>query len=335
MNKLVSSFLFFVSTIAFSQAGGEDVFSFLNLPTSPKQIALGGQVLTLEDDVSQTLWNPSIANEKMDNDVAVNYISYIEGIKVGSLAYCKVLPKKIGVLTGDIQFLDYGKTARTEAYDATQIGTWSANDLSLGLGYAYQYKQLSAGVKLKYVNSTIDIYSAHAFLYDFAITFQSKDKPLIVAVAVRNNSQQSVQFLEQEYNIQQKISLSTSYKLSHVPLKIFGTIDEINNWNISASNPSREIVDLDGSVSPESISDINNALRHLSLGAELWPDKKLNLRVGYNFRKAIEYQLKEVRTNAGLSYGVGFKTKKIDLNYAYAKFQEGAKYNTFGLVLHL
>ena len=60
----------------FAQTGGENIYAFLNTPTSPKQIALGGVTLTSTDDVSQTLWNPAILNSKIEGDLAVNYINY-------------------------------------------------------------------------------------------------------------------------------------------------------------------------------------------------------------------------------------------------------------------
>ncbi|WP_231962818.1 hypothetical protein [Polaribacter sp. KT25b] len=50
-----------------SQVGGENVYQFLNLSSSARQIALGGEVLTLIDDVNQPIWNPSVINDDMDN----------------------------------------------------------------------------------------------------------------------------------------------------------------------------------------------------------------------------------------------------------------------------
>ena len=49
------------------QVGGENVYQFLNVSTSARQIALGGEILTLLDDVNQPTWNPSVISEEIDN----------------------------------------------------------------------------------------------------------------------------------------------------------------------------------------------------------------------------------------------------------------------------
>jgi hypothetical protein len=56
----------------YAQVGGENVYQFLNLSTSARQIALGGEVLTLTDDVNQPIWNPSTINEDLDGKLTVN-----------------------------------------------------------------------------------------------------------------------------------------------------------------------------------------------------------------------------------------------------------------------
>jgi len=55
--------LFMFSLNMFPQVGGESVYNFLNLTGSARQAALGGNVLTLLDDVNQPVWNPSTINQ--------------------------------------------------------------------------------------------------------------------------------------------------------------------------------------------------------------------------------------------------------------------------------
>ena len=60
--------LFLILNVAiYAQVGGESVYQFLNLSTSARQIALGGEVLTLTDDVNQPTWNPSTINLESEN----------------------------------------------------------------------------------------------------------------------------------------------------------------------------------------------------------------------------------------------------------------------------
>ena len=50
-------------------------------------------------------------------------------------------------------------------------------------------------------------------------------------------------------------------------------------------------------------------MRHTILGAELWPDRGFNIRIGYNFRRAEELRILDQRNFSGLSFGVGIKNE--------------------------
>jgi hypothetical protein len=59
-------------------------------------------------------------------------------------------------------------------------------------------------------------------------------------------------------------------------------LENLQQWNVRFSNPARSQASLDGGVVEEEVSFINNAMRHVILGAELFPRKGFNLRLGYN-----------------------------------------------------
>ena len=82
MRILLMFFLVMYSgTSAYAQLGGESTYQFLNLISSPRQAALGGKSITNVDyDVTQALYNPATINEDMDNQLAVNYSSYLGDI---------------------------------------------------------------------------------------------------------------------------------------------------------------------------------------------------------------------------------------------------------------
>ncbi|MDB4297621.1 type IX secretion system protein PorQ [Flavobacteriaceae bacterium] len=335
MKKLLLIFFLSIFQNLFSQTGGETLFAFLNTPTSPKQIALGGNILTAATDVSQTLWNPSIADTILSNEVAVNYVNYIADINVGSFAYAKNIHPKYGTAFIGGQFFNYGDFDRTNADSPTVVGSFGASDLSINLGYAIRLHEWSIGATAKFINSKIDVYSASAVLYDIGFTYYHPLKPFVFSVVMRNLGGSSIAFIDRADPISSEITAAFEYQLEHVPIKIYGAANDLGNWDVSVPNPSRSKTDLENNITEEKISDINNLLRHLSLGAELWPQKKINLRIGYNHRRAQEFQLSEVKTKAGLSYGLAFNAKKFRFDYAFSKFQEGAKFSTFGLTFHL
>ena len=78
MKDKILQVLFLILNVAiYAQVGGESVYQFLNLSTSARQIALGGEVLTLTDDVNQPTWNPSTINLEIDGKLTVNYSNFL------------------------------------------------------------------------------------------------------------------------------------------------------------------------------------------------------------------------------------------------------------------
>ena len=99
------------------------------------------------------------------------------------------------------------------------------------------------------------------------------------------------------------------------------------------SNPNRAEGSLDGGSTPEKVSIFGNALRHVIIGAELFPDKGFNLRVGYNFRRAEELRILEQRNFSGLSIGFGLKMGNLKFNYSYSRYTLAANTSLFGLTI--
>ena len=75
--------------------------------------------------------------------------------------------------------------------------------------------------------------------------------------------------------------------------------------------------------------------RHIIIGAELFPDSLINIRAGYNFKRARELALQNARTFSGVSLGFGIKMNKFKFNYAYSKFHAAANASTFSLLIDL
>ena len=74
MKRTLIVLIFFIVNNIFSQLAGESTYQFLNISTSPRQLALGGKTITNYDyDVSQAIYNPSVINSEMDNNFSLNF----------------------------------------------------------------------------------------------------------------------------------------------------------------------------------------------------------------------------------------------------------------------
>ena len=327
-------FLSYLSTKA--QIGGENVYQFLNYSVSARQIALGGEVLTLIDDVNQPIWNPSVINADMDNQISANYSSYLAGIKIGSVSYARLISRRFGTIHGSIKYLDYGTLIGADE-QGNEVGNFNASDLSVSVGYATNLPRtnLHVGANIKLINSNISNFTSIGIATDFAILYYSPYMPFSFTIVARNIGAQLKTFNGTNESLPFKVALGASYKLEYVPLKWYITLDNLQKWNVSVANPSEQTIDLEGNVTQEKINFIGNTLRHFVVGAELFPESALNLRIGYNFRRAAELKLQNVRTFGGISLGFGIKMNKLKFNYAYSKFHSAANASTFSLQIDL
>ena len=334
--KIITFFFIFSICSIRGQVGGEQIYQFLNLSSSSRQVALGGEVLTLLDDVNQPIWNPSVINEDLDNKLSVNYTSYLAGINIGSLSYSKLITRRFGVIHGSIKYLDYGTLIGSDE-QGNETGDFGASDIAVSIGYAFNIPKTNffIGSNVRFINATISNFSSIGISTDIALLYNNPYKSFTITLVARNIGTQIQTFNGEKEQTPFKLALGGSYLLEHVPLKWYATIDNIQKWNISVANPSERTTDLEGNVSEANINFLKNTFRHFIIGAELFPKRKINLRLGYNFRRAAELKLQEVRTFGGFSFGFGIKMKKFKLNYAYSKYHSAANASTFSLLINL
>ena len=334
--KKIILLIFLFSLNSFSQVGGESIYNFLNLTGSAKQVALGGKTLTLLDDVNQPLWNPSTINNELDNQLSVNYLNYLADISLTSASFAHMINRNFGTIHAGITYLNYGKFISADE-SGVETGTFKAYDLAFSVGYSYNIFKTDfiVGANVKFINSVIENYSSFGVGADFSLLYYNENKPYVFTLVARNVGYQITVFDETREELPLDIALGASYALENVPITWHITFDNLQKWNISESNPSNATTDLNGTVTDESISFFNNTIRHLAIGAELFPKGAFNIRLGYNFRRAKELQLIDKRTFSGFTAGFGLKMNKFKFNYAFSKYHPASNSSTFSLQINL
>ncbi|AOW19282.1 type IX secretion system protein PorQ [Urechidicola croceus] len=334
--KLILRILFFVSFVSFSQVGGESVYNFLNVPTSARQAALGGKVITLLDDVNQPLWNPATINIDLENQLAVNYLNYLTDIGYASVSYAYLVNRNFGVVQGGLTYANYGEFIEADE-TGIETGTFKAYDLALSIGYAYQvpFSNFSIGVNAKLINSVIQDYSSFGIATDLGIVYENDHQPYVFSLAIRNIGYQITTFDGEQEKVPLEILFGASYRLKNVPVRWYVTLDNLQKWNVAKPNPSNSFTDINGTVIEEEINFLDNTMRHFVVGAEFFPESLFNLRLGYNFRRAKELKLADARTFAGFSAGFGLQMRRVKLNYAFTKYHPAENTSTFSLQIDL
>lgn len=334
--KQIFLLLFFTSLQLFSQVGGESIYNFLNIPGSARQAGLGGNVLTLMNDVNQPTWNPATINENHHNNLSVSYLNYLADLNIATVAYAYKFNDRIGTFHSSINYLNYGKFIGADE-QGVETGSFKAYDLAFSIGYAYNIPNSNfyVGANLKFINSVIENYSSLGIGTDLAILFNSRNVPYNFTLVVRNLGYQVTAYDETKEDLPTQIDFGISYKLQNVPIRWFLTIDNLQKWDISVSNPSNNITDIDGTVTEEEINFLDNAIRHFTIGTELFSENAFNIRLGYNFRRSKELMLIDKRTFSGFTAGFGLKMNKLKFNYAFTKYHPASNVSTFSLLINL
>lgn len=333
------SFLVLCSFVlsSYAQIGGKYTYEFLNLVSSPRQAALGGNVLTNNDwDTSQALHNPAAINNAMDKQLAINFVNYFADINYGSVSYAKSFGKRKHLVAAGITYVDYGDF---DGYDnfGTATGEFSGNEFALTVGYKYNVpnSNLKLGANGKFISSKLETYSSVGAALDVAALYEFKDSNSILTIVASNIGGQFSAYEDTKEKIPFHVDLAFAKKLENLPLKWHIVFENLQQWDLSFENPNRGEEDLDGTTSPEEISVFNKFMQHLVIGGELFHGKALNLRLGYNFRRGHELKIEDNRVFAGITAGFGLKLNKFRVNYAFQKFSAAANVHTFGLNINL
>lgn len=337
LKKVVLFVAFIYSTYCFSQLGGQSTYQFLNLITSPRQAALGGKVLTNVDyDVTQALYNPATINVKMDNQLALNYSSYLGGINYGTAAYAYTWDRRTQTLHAGITYINYGDF---DGYDTlgNPTGTFTGSEAALSLGYALQigFSDFYFGANLKFITSRLEQYNSFGVATDLGLLYIDEDLEFQATLVVRNLGTQITTYAGLKESLPLEVNIGLSQTLENIPLRWHLTFENLQQWPIGVSNPARATTDLEGNQTQERVGFFNNVLRHTILGAEFFPDKGFNIRLGYNFRRAEELRIVDQRNFSGLSAGFSVKINKLRFSYTHAKYTAATDANFFGLHIDL
>lgn len=317
--------------------GGESTYQFLNLISSPRQAALGGKIITnFDKDVTEALYNPASINADMHNQAALNFSSYLGGITYGTAAYAYTWDRRIQTFHFGVTYINYGEF---DGYDLNGVSTGSfrGNEVAMSFGYNYNipFTDFYIGANAKLITSQLEQYNSIGGALDLGIMYVNERLDFHAALTVRNFGTQFKTYNDLNERLPFEVNLGLSQTLQYIPLRWHVTFENLQQWPIGVSNPARVSTDLSGNQTEEEVSFLNNILRHTILGAELWPDKGFNLRLGYNFRRAEELRIEDQRNFSGLSFGVGLKINKLKFSYTHARYVASANASFFGLQIDL
>ncbi len=331
----------FWQTASSQITGGQNVFSFLNLSPSARVTGLGGmQIAVKDDDPAFAALNPAALNPSMDGRLTLQHNFFLSDIQHGYVAYANHLPKIGFTMHGSLQYVGYGDIKRADEY-GNIIGTVNANETAFTLGAARPLTdRVSLGLNARVGFSTLDTYKSSALAADAAIMYADTARRFTATLLLRNAGTQLSTYSGTREDLPFDIQIGISKRLKHLPFRFSIIAHHLHQWKITYDDPNfsdDDVLIFGEEPSEESGNGVDNFFRHLVFNGEflLGRNEAFQLRVGYNHLRKKELSVRNYRSLAGFSGGVGFKVNRIRFDFGYSSYHLAGGVVHFGLGTNL
>ncbi|MCC7232214.1 MAG: type IX secretion system protein PorQ [Bacteroidia bacterium] len=306
-----------------AQTGGGAVYSFLDVPASARIAALGGTLISVrDDDINAALQAPSLINPGMNGALALNAVTYVDGVKFGDAAYARDY-KSFGTFMGHIHYANYGQFLETNDFgDIT--GTFHASDYALDLGWGYNLNSLfSVGATLRGIYSDYYIYNAFGIAADVSATLCDTTSHWTATLLFRNFGSQLKNYVRNNNEpLPAEALIAVSKRLTHTPLRFNITYRHLEKFDITYTDPlnTGDVDPVTGEATIKETKFSGKLARHFIIGTEILLSKNFHLRAAYNFERRQELQVSTRPGTVGFSFGVGLKISKFILGYGFGNY---------------
>lgn len=337
---ILAIFIFFTAAENYAQIGGDNTYDFLNLTSSARVAALGGNAIAvMDDDPNPAFENPSLLNKEMDYQLAFNYINYFADISYGTVSFAKHIDSLKGTFNLGIKYVDYGSFKETDIIGNT-LGEFTAAEYAFVAGYGRGLdSNFSVGANLKFIYSVLyDYYSTGAAL-DLAATYRNPANGFTAALLIKNIGTQITTYAVERENIPFELQFGISKRFENVPVRLGLIAHNLNNWDLTYENPNEKADEspLFGADQKKSNKDgfLENLARHFIINAEFLLTENVNFRLGYNYFRRSEMLIEDKLGTVGLSWGFGFRISKFHLSYGRSAYHQAGATNTFSVTTRL
>lgn len=322
--------------------GGQHVFKFLSLSSSSRITALGGaQPAVQDEDLAFALENPASLNLAMERRVAFNHSFYLSDIGYGNFGFAKNLPK-IGLMThAALRYIKYGEMIRADEF-GNQQGTFKAGETAFTLGAARKLaEKFTLGLNLHLANATFDTYRSSAIAADAGVFYSDTARRWTAALVLKNRGAQLSTFDGTREDLPFDLRLAFSKQLKYLPFRLSVVAHHLHRWDIRYDDPNAESDEIlifgEENASEKGSPLVDNFFRHLIFNGEFLFGKTqfLRLRFGYNHLRRQEMTVRNYRSMAGFSGGIGLKINRFRVDFGLASYHLAGGSVHFGLTTRI
>lgn len=279
------------------------VYNFLRLPVSAHAAAHGGENISIDDDDPTLVFhNPALASNVADRSLNLNYMTYMEGVKVASASFVKAFRER-ATWALEAQYVDYG-TMKHTTVDNEVLGDVSAKDIAVGGTFTYTLSdKIAGGVTAKFVSSSLAGYNSIGVAVDLGVNYLNPDLGLSVSAVARNLGGQLKAYEDDFEKLPFDLQLGVSKRLGESPLRFSVTMTRLHDWD-------------------------DKFINHFIFGAEAFLSDNIWLGGGINPRRSDEMKISDGESEsshgAGFSLGGGLQLDRFKLQVAYGKYHVSA-----------
>lgn len=295
---------------------GEQVFTFLDYPSSARANALGGHTVSLiERDPSLSFHNPALLGGEMDGMVNLNYMNYIADINVGSALFTKAFRER-GAWGAGVTYFYNGKM-KGMTPENTPTGDFTANDISFNGFFSYDLSdRWRGGASMKFLYSNYDIYTSLGLCVDAGLSYYNSEKEFSFGFVLKNIGAQLKPYFEDRQKMPWDIQMGISKKMNHAPIRLSVTAVHLNRWKFDYIDDTDKEYDGD--------SFFQSFFKHFIFGVDYIPTENFWIGVGFNPKTKMDMKLQGANGLAGFSAGAGVKIKMFDVGVSFAKYHPSA-----------
>lgn len=307
-----------LATLAQSKSG--NVYEFLDLPTSARSVAIGGNHASIgTTEICHIFMNPAQLNDSAAYSVGLNVCPMPQDIVYGSFGVGGKL-YDLGIVGLGVQYINYGEFTNYDEYEVEQ-GKVTARETAIYLMYARKLMpRLTVGAAFKPIISHLAEYRSFGIAMDMGARYIGRSGRFQAAIVARNLGGQITTYDEDGSHevLPIDLSIGCNYTTEHAPFRLSCTMKDICHWDLSPDRNNR-------------ISGGDNLMRHLLLGVEFIPAKGFWFGMGYNHRQRKEARTSSAGGAAGISWGAGICIRNIHVDYGHGRYHLAGSANSISI----
>ena len=339
MGSRLQIFLLTVFTISVNLAlgqvlGGSNTYNFLKLPATPQLSGLGGiNISNRTNDIGMTMSNPALLRDDMSGQLHASFNSMYAGIKNLALVGGYTVKDWKTNLGFGISYLDYGNIDATDP-SGNIIGDFHPRDYLFRVFASREYEsRWQYGFAISFIQSAYGQYRSNALALDAAGVYYDSLHYIQVSLVLKNMGTQLKSFVPgNEEQLPFDMQLGFSKRLKKAPIQLSATAHHLHQFNLAyndtagASNGGQEM----------NTSAFNKFFQHFVFAVQFYIEEKVEISAGYNIMRRTELRIDNTTNGlTGFSTGIGYTSRKLQLRYARAWYQNNTAYNQFGINLLL